>query len=171
MGHCIPHDGIQIVVECRDLSTSVYRSMGDCQTNVAALMQQVALLNSQNKFKIDNKLKFSIFCASLLSGVSKTWNHRHAQINRNRFAKSTVTVIVADSLCMPEALVHRNFCLTHDISRGMGTAASEWWSAAHKQHPRKLEQMAWIVAKKCGFSVGTIFDINDLTTFQNKCFP
>ena len=166
-------DRVVIGLECATLDQGgIYLSMRRLSDfSVEALMQKVALLNSQKKLCVDNSFRIRIFRTEIPRGGTNKRKYVHVARDRKRLAKSFVTVGVEKNLCLPAALVLGKFRLTHDITKGMGTAYSKWKSLTHLQRPQNLERMALQVLEESGLPIGHKMNLDDLEILQRTCFP
>jgi hypothetical protein len=167
-----PDDRVVVGLECQNLDPGIYLSMRRFSDfNVDAMMQKVALLNSQHKLCVDGSFRIHITRTAMPVGGARKRKHIHVKSDRKRFATSIVTVSVQDNLCLPAAVVLGKYRLTHDISRGMGTSNSEWRSLMYKSRTKKLESMARQVLEDCSLPVGPVHGLDDLEVIQQTCFP
>jgi hypothetical protein len=141
------------------------------------LMQKLEMMNSQQKFRIDEKFTIGISRTVPPSGGGR--NKRKHDLNidsRKRYASTLVTVQVDRNLCLPAAMFLGVYRLTHDVKRSDGETAEgeyfrDWRQLTDKCHSR-LTKEATKVALECGFKIGRKFNIlADLEKFQETCFP
>lgn len=117
MQSCDPRDKICIALEYLDQAPPIHLTMRKlADFNVAALMQKIELLNSQNQFKIDSGFGIHIFRTVIPQEGGKR-KHVHTKLDQKRFSESIVTGSVGENPCLPAALVLGKYRLTHGVSR------------------------------------------------------
>lgn len=163
-------DGICIALECSDLTPPIYLAMRKLSNfSVAALMQKVELLNSQNRFKIDSRFGIHISRTVIPSGGGKR-KLDHTEVDRKRFAHSIVTISVGDNIYLLSAFFLGKYRFTHDVSL-KGKDAVEWRNMMKKLRPKTLEWMARQIVMDGGLTVCEKLDVDYLKIIQNVGFP
>ena len=172
LGKCtegfLPNDQLLIELECQDLNPNIYlhvRKFGNFEINV--LIDQVKALNSQKRFKVDETFKIKIIKIRRPSGGGARRTHAHTTIDRNRMAKSLVTVKVSRNLCLPTALFLGHYRLVNDVT-GEGKAA--WDNLNNKGRTAALERKVVAVLSRCGFQIGQKFGLDDLDRLQRMIY-
>lgn len=91
-------DCICVALWCHDLRPAIHLTMRKLwDVNVVALVQIIDLLNSQNKFKIDNSSGVHISRTTIPSRGAKR-KHVHTDVDRKRFAPLIVSIAVDKTL-------------------------------------------------------------------------
>lgn len=145
-----PRDRICIALECMDLAPPIYLSMQKSfDVSVAEPKQKIELLNSQNKFRVDNSFGIHLSRTVIPRGGSNTRKHVHTEVDRKRSSHSVVPVSAGNNLCLPAALCLGKYELTHNISNG-GEHIEELKSLFRKLRPKNFEWMAKQVVEESG---------------------
>jgi hypothetical protein len=163
-------DRLVIGLECQNLDPGIYLSMRKLSDfNVEALMQKIALLNSQNKLCVDGSFRIRVFRTVMPRGGGKR-KHIHVDRDRKRFAHALVTVKVDGNLCLPAALLLGKFRLTHDIGVGQDSQ-KQWKKLIHPTRTRTLTREAKQISKDCNLPVGQMLSLDHLEVLQKTSFP
>jgi len=167
-----PEDFVKIDLRGGDLTIPHSLSIKKMKEfSIAALMQKMEMMNSQQKFRIDEAFTIEISRTIPPSGGGgEKRKHCYDLASRKRFSSSLVAVQVGQNLCLPAAVFLGVFRLTHDVGHGH-VDANEWRQVKDKCHSRLTQEAKKIVAD-CGFTVGRKFNVmDDLQKFQETCFP
>jgi len=134
-----PEDFVKIDLRGGDLTIPHSLSIKKMKEfSIAALMQKIEMMNSQQKFRIDEAFTIEISRTIPPSGGGgEKRKHCYDLASRKRFSSSLVAVQVGQNLCLPAAVFLGVFRLTHDVSHGH-VDANEW----RLRKPRKSSPIA-----------------------------
>ena len=133
-------------------------------------MQKLALVNSQQKFTLDDHFSMRINRIQMPSGgKSNRRVHTHDLADRINSSKSVVKITLGSNLCLPACLVLGRLFHTTDTA---GPGRPKWKKMTDRRVKSHLEAAARQFIEKCGFTSKRKFNIaEDLEKFQTECVP